>query len=329
MSEWMIKGSPEGFEGHPECKTDFYSDLKIIGPDSKEIGLSSKKITEGISIPQWVDIPKNSKFEWKVKTISDNEGKTDRANVVLKWFDSVYVAQITNDAMDELTDEQIQLAVDNPTAFTDLIMPLIENNLDPTLLLKTVYSDTFQTNDNGIYQGTIDILPQWPTGAYTLITHYGYSHEAEKSTSEKTMEVWIEEYIPLIIDGILIILGLIFTAGAASALIITAEFANLAYEMSFVAMDFYRTQMGRVGINKYDCSFPLSGFAHTYSITYETEDATDNMNNVFDSSNLALAKAIDDMLIARGLVYTVGMGALGIGIILIMMGRLKGGKGNG
>ncbi len=326
MADWTIKGSPEGFEGHPECTTDFYSDFKVIGPDGNPIHMNSMKRTDGVPLPQWIDIPEGSKFQWKIKTMSDGEGKSDRANIELKWFDSNYVAQITNDAMNQLTDEQIMSATTNPEEFLELIMPIIKKNLNSTLLLKTIFSDTLTTDSEGDATGTIDILPQWPKGAYNFIAHYGYSHEAEKSTGEKTEDVWIEEYIPLIMDAVLIIAGFVFTGGIASAVIISAEFATFAYEMSFIAMDYYRTQMGWVGVNQYDCSFPLSGFVHAYSMTYKSEEAAEEMATLLDEPNIALASAIDKMLIAKGLTYTVGVGAISIAIIMILLNRIKGGK---
>jgi hypothetical protein len=72
----------------------------------------------------------------------------------------VYVAQITDSILETMSDEEIQLAIDDVDAFTAILTPKLEAELSPNQVFKNIWSNTVETDASGKTTGSLNIQPQ-------------------------------------------------------------------------------------------------------------------------------------------------------------------------
>ena len=330
MVDWKQENNKqvEWVASDPDCYTGFKSNVNIIGPDSQNINVSLNEQTDDGVIPTWENLEGGSKIEWDVLTESEDEGKSDRFSIELSMLDGVYVARVVNEAMNELTDEQIGQIMTNPDPIIELITERVGEKLKPELAMKTIYSAIFNTDSTGIAHGEIEIPPQWPKGAYNLMFHYGYHAQSEKDDfgwDSKAMDFWFWEMGPMIAEIVIHIILFVFTGGASLAVSAVIFSASIIADLAYMQYRFNLDGYGLAGLNKYDCVFPQTGWNHIYGFGYETEDAAEEMDNEIDLENMELIAAMDNYIATRGLVASVGTGIIGITLLMIILSKMKGG----
>ena len=320
---WMLKGKTGAdYSGAKGCKTSLNSKIEVIGL-SGEIAPTSFPSDEISTIPTWTDIERPQEIQWEVETISDGKGASDKFEIELQVFDMVYVSSITDAAMDTMTEDQIQLAIDDPDAFVELLMPLVEERMSPALTLKTVYSTQITTDAKGLASGVIPILPQFPEGIYTLMFHYGYSEGTEKADSQKAIDFWVHEMVPLAIEVTFAIIAAVASVGLALIAFGIAA-AAAAYDISRMASDYQENRFGIVGENVHGCDFPYGGFIQSYSISFELEEQAENLASIFSQSdNTELLVAVNQYLATQNLIKVAVGGTLGMGVLLILGYKMK------
>ena len=320
---WMLQGKKtENYMGAKGCKTSLNSKIEVIGL-SGAVSPTGFPSDESSTIPTWTDIERPQEIKWEVETVSDRKGASDKFEIELQVFDMVYVSSITDAAMNTMTEDQIQLAIDDPDAFVELLIPLVENTLNPALTLKTVYSTQITTDANGLAEGVIPILPQFPEGIYTLMFHYGYSEGTEKADSKKMKDFWVHEMVPLVIEVTFAIIASAASGGLALAAFAIAA-AAATYDISRMASDYQENRFGIVGENVHGCDFPYGGFIHTYSISFELEEQAENLASIFSQSdNTELLVAVNQYLATQDLIKVVIGGTLAMGVLLILGYKMK------
>ena len=326
MATWMQNGMKDPmWVSHPECKTALKSSLYVVTPDGKETRPQTINQDATLTVPTWGNVDSIKELHYEVQTLSDGKGANDRINLELQMFDLVYVAQVTDEAMNELTDEQIALAVDDVNAFTEALMPLIEAKLDPTLTIKTIWSSIPETPADGILKGTIPWPSQWPPGQYTFLAHYGYSHEMEKADSAKAVDFWVYEMLPLVIEITAAVLAGFFTGGA-SLVLTAAAIAAASFDIARIGTEYYRNAFGMVGENIHGCAFPYGGWVQSYAIGHALEDEAAELEGAISLQNGELIGAVDNYIATQGLMRAVFSGSIIFGLLLVLFARKRGKK---
>ena len=318
---FMLNGKPNAQWVGSGCRANLKSSLKITTPLGSNVNNTSKIG----AIPQWANISKESKLDWEIQTLSDKVGKADRVNLELQSFDMIYVSALTSQILATMSDEDIQLAVDDVDAFTAIFTPLLEDKMNPKAVFKTIYSDTVTTNENGIAKGSLTLAPQWPTGQYNFLIHYGYDAESESSETDKAVDFWVKEVLPMVVEITFAVIAGIATGGIGFAAVMIAS-AAAAYDLANMATQFHETRFGISKQNIHDCNFPQGGFNQTYAIIVEPEDEAKAILSVLGDENVDIISAVNSVILTKGLGYTVGFGAVGIFILLAILNKLKGGK---
>ena len=337
MTEWTLVDDPTaefsagGGTGH-KGYTGFKSMAKMIGPNGKEIAVNKMAKKEGRTIPTWKDLPEGMKIQWEVETESDGEGKSDRCSIELGYLDSAYVARITNQEINKMTDAEMEDLIANPVKWKKILIERVTEATEPSQMLKTIYSQSITTNDNGWAKGEIAIPSQWPKGAYSLLFHYGYHAESESGGWGKAFDWWFWNVGVVIIEIIvtMILVGLI-CAGSVGALCPFAVGAAvftivLLVDLSYMWVSYNESAFGLAGLNKYDAEFPVAGWNHAYAFGLETEVAESELTGEISPTNQVLLGAAQEYIEAEGLVMASLMGAIAVAIGLIMVKSIKGGK---
>jgi len=320
---WMLQGKKdENYMGAKGCKTSLNSKIEVIGL-SGAVSPTSFPSDESSTVPTWTDIERPQEIQWEVETISDGKGASDKFEIELQVFDMVYVSSVTDAAMDTMTEDQIQLALDDPDAFVALLLPLVEERMNPALTLKSVYSTQITTDANGLATGIIPILPQFPEGTYTLMFHYGYSEGAEKGDTDKAIDFWVYEMIPLAVEVVASIAA-IFLSGGAFLIAIAVATAAAAFDIANMATQYQENRFGIVGENVHGCDFPYGGFIQSYSISFDLTEEAKNISDIFSQSdNTELLVAVNQYIAAQDLIKVALEGTLAIGILLIVAHKMK------
>lgn len=323
---WMINGKKQAdYLGAKGCKTSLKSSAQVIGLNGKSITPTAIDESDIAIVPTWKNLEQFKEIRWEAQTLSDKKPVSDRIEVELQLFDMVYVTSVTNAAMDAMTEEQMALALDDPGAFTEALMPLVEERMQPELTLKTVHSTIVNTGPDGKTSGVIPLLAQYPPGTYTLMIHYGYSQAGEASDSKKEFEFWVMEMLPIILE-----ISLVIIAGIASGGLAVAAYAGAVAAMSFdianIANQYQTTRFGVMGENKHDCVFPYGGFIHSYSISYGLEDEATTVEGGVSPHNMEIAGAVENYIATKSLLHSIGFGTMAVALLLILVAKMKGRK---
>jgi len=323
---WMLQGKKNpDFLGASGCKTDIKSEIEVIGL-SGTIPMTSKPCDVTSCVPTWSDIERPTEIKWKVETLSDGKGEPDRVEVELQYFDMAYVTQVTESAMDSMTDEQMDLALTDTAEFSNILLSLVSDTMNPALTLKTVYSDQTYTTEDGFMEGVINIPPEFPVGTYTLMVHYGYSAEVEKSDSKKAVDFWVYEMVPMIIEVVASIAAIFLTGGAALAMIMVAT-AAAAFDIANIATQYQQSRFGIIGENQHGCDFPYGGYIQSYSISWELKEEAETLADIFDQNdNTPVLGALNTYIATQDLVKVALGGSLAVALLFIIGYKIKGRK---
>ena len=164
MTTWKQQGAKKvSYEpASPECTTNFQTNATIIGPDGKEITPSSIEQDEYGVIPSWSNIPEGSKIVWECRTLSgigsssavsdiwekedaDKVGKPDRVSIDLQALDLAYVTKITDDVINNLSPQEEEMLLTDIEGVTLLITERVMENMNESLVLKSIYSTIIET----------------------------------------------------------------------------------------------------------------------------------------------------------------------------------------
>ena len=310
--------------GSYSCLTDFKSRVKVVAPDGKELK-STKHTKDGDTTLTFDKVVQGSIIEWEIETLADEKkGASDRATIELTYLDTQYIALLVNKVLGELSEADKQKVVAGDTS---PIEPLIEQNLDIELAIVSIYSDTVTTDSNGKASGKIPIEARWPDAAYTLTAHYGYSNLGEGSTSDKADKFFWEELAPFIIEITLVLIASILTAGVASGwaagFLIAARTAKAGaaiaalVDIAIFTKQYFIEGFGVIDQNKYGCSFPTTGFNHTYGFNVSFEEAIQESGSLLTNltDNPELQNEYMNQLYDNFIGYSVA-GAATVGILL-------------
>ena len=328
--------------GSVACETDFKTAVRILDPNGDSVSMEKKE-----GIPYFSDLPEGSVLEWEATTMDSKgltkgqeEGTPDRINIDITAMDPSYMTRISNMAIDEMTDDEVVALLNGDSSGISRVLEANPQWIDPQLAQVTFYSQTIETNSDGIASGRIPIDPAWGKSLFSMNIHYGYSKLAEASTESKTERRWTEEIGPILVEVLATVALTAITGGAALAVragwlaragagaakidsvktkIKKAQKIAFAIEMAQMAKAYFRDGFGIVGMNRQGCSFPLVGFNHVYS--FDTDylvSLTDEAGEI-DFSTLDENKI--ESLIQQNLARNLAVASLMTGLLIWALSR--------
>ena len=315
--------------GSVACETDFTSGVRIVDPNGKDVSFDTKE-----GVPVWSQIPEGSVLEWRVETKADaKKGASDRVNIDITSMDPSYMARIASLVIKQSTDEELLQIIRGDNTPMEKYLEENPNLINPELAQATFYSQTVVTDDDGKATGTIPIDPAWGKNLFSINFHYGYSDLAEMSTDDKTERVWKEEIGPILVEVLATVALTAISGGAALGVRIAMlakagktvktikNIARIAFavEMAMMARAYFAQGFGIVGLNKYDCSFPLAGFNHVYSFDTDYIVSLENEAGEIDLSELDENQI--EALFQQELVRNLAVGAIATGLLIWILTR--------
>tara|TARA_R110002020_G_scaffold10668_7_gene40574 strand:+ start:3538 stop:4599 length:1062 start_codon:yes stop_codon:yes gene_type:complete len=328
--------------GSVACETDFKTAVRILDPNGDSVSMEKKE-----DIPYFSDIPEGSVLEWEATTMDSKgltkgkeEGTPDRINIDITAMDPSYMARVSDMAIDAMTDEEVVGILHGDTSGMTRYLEANPNLIDPELAQVTFYSQTVETNSDGIASGRIPIDPAWGKSLFSINFHYGYSKLAEASTESKTERRWTEEIGPILVEVLATVALAAITGGAALAIragwlaragagaikidkvktkIKKAQKIAFAIEMAQMAKAYFRDGFGIVGMNRQGCSFPLVGFNHVYSFDTDYLVSLTDESGEIDFSTLDENKI--ESLIQQNLARNLAVASLMTGLLIWALSR--------
>ncbi len=265
LKGWTMDGEPifgQYGAGSTSDRTNLESTVTLTR-DGKKQASSVATAPKGGKAVNFEDVKRGDVINWEVETLCDNDPISDRVTVTLTYYDPVYIAKLTNQVMDQLTDEELTMIINGDSSPVEAkLTPL----LDVGLAIKQVYSATVITDkEDGKASGEIPILETYPWSDYTLTIHYGYAGLAERTDSDKAWEFWLEEVVVGLGEIVLIVAAMIVSGGTAGFLLgLAATTAGLA-EIGLMATSYLSSGFGAIDENRLGCLFPAIGWNHTYN----------------------------------------------------------------
>ena len=272
MVAWMQTGKSPGQTWSEQlgkrCHAGFNSALTVR--DKEGMPRTLDRITaQGQTEFVYPQVGNGDKVIVDVKTFGDdNKAKSDTVTVTLRAINLGYMIGKMESLLATKTDEEQAAIVKN----TDLFVEELLSTISPSSLLVTLRSLTINTDNDGIGRIEIFVEPEWPAGPVFVTCHYGYSAGNERDDWSKSLEIFITEILPLIVDLTLVAIIVLGSCGGPQAAVtcapaIAAGQALLVAEIAYVAHRYSQDGYGAVDLNKYDCRFPVpGGFNHTYSL---------------------------------------------------------------
>lgn len=254
--------------GGQGCNTNFKTALTVR--DKEGMPRTLDRITaEGQTEFVYPQVGNGDKVAVDVQTFGDgNKAKSDKVTVSLRAINLGYMMGKMESLLATKTDEEQAAIVKN----TDLFVEELMTTISPSSLVVTLRTLTINTDDDGMGRIEIFVEPEWPAGPLFVNCHYGYSAGGERSDWDKSLEIFITEILPLVVDLTLIAIIYFGSCSGPQAAVLCAPaiaagqallVAEIAYVVHRIAEDGY----GTIEENKYDCRFPVpGGFNHTYSI---------------------------------------------------------------
>lgn len=244
-------------------KAGFKTSIWIEDSEGNDLKTSQTK-----PMPVWEMIPDNAKLKYRVETLSDKKGKSDKFQFDIHYQNAPAIGQELRVIEQNLTEEQKEAYLAGSPQMEDTVAKMLEQRMiDKSIpLTLAIYSKQITTNDDGVAEGEIDIS-EWPLADYTIMLHYGYQHDAESRTNWGN--AWKNIGVGVVMTALLVGSFFVPFIGLASAAIITAEVAlAIALEMA--------KQYAPATYNKYGAEFPVIGFIHPYAFgrygdTYEEQ----------------------------------------------------------
>ena len=283
-------------------KADFKSKVEVISPTGGLIPYDSKE--DGIY--NWDLVEPESKLKIKVNT----DGKSDRAEVRLTYFDMDTFLRAYNNRMNNLTETELQKIEEGDTQVTeDLTMETIETVGFENLFI-SVWSDVITTADNGDGEIQLTFKKEWPKNtSYLQTAHYGYDNDMESSNWTKTFNFWKD--IVLVVGETALIFTPLSPLGVA--LFVT--------QMGVMGANYIASGFGAATQNKYGDYFPTFGFNHSYMffVGDPEQPPKDYVKSILDDENLDIIEKLNLLTQFYGIAK---VGAI-VGGAILVMGLLK------
>jgi len=312
-----------------DCYNSLSTTVSLHGPNGVELNptIIATNTATGGKLPTWEEIPEGSKIQWSALTKSDGKAKADRINLELTVFDMNYVARNVNAAMNTLTEEETDMLLTDTGKVMDIIYERATELTKPALTMKTIWSDTLYTDDNGNASGEIVFPPQWPKGAYNLTIHYGYHSQSEQPDSEKAYEFWVEDMGPTIVAFVIgVVISLIPGVNLAGAYYWAFVGAELLADIAIMYVKFQQDMWGIVGQDQYGCDFPYESWMHTYAMGLQTKEDLEGLQNDISPINQELLTATESYIESQGIIVSILTGSVLFGLLLIIIAKKKGRK---
>ena len=245
LNGWTMSGEPTFGQygaGSTSDKTNLKS-VVYLKRDGKNQSSSVATADGGGKAVNFTDTKKGDVIDWRVETLCDGDPVSDRVNVVLTYYDPVYIAGLSSKVLEQLSDEELGQVLNGDTTPVEAkLKPL----LDVGLAIKQVYSTTVITDSEGKAEGEIPILDAYPWSDYTLTIHYGYAGLAERSNDDKAWEFFIEEVVIGLGEIVLIIAAIILSGGTLGFVLgLAATAAGLA-EIGLMASSYLASGFGAI-----------------------------------------------------------------------------------
>ena len=268
LNGWTMSGEPTFGQygaGSTSDKTNLKS-VVYLKRDGKNQSSSVATADGGGKAVNFTDTKKGDVIDWRVETLCDGDPVSDRVNVVLTYYDPVYIAGLSSKVLEQLSDEELGQVLNGDTTPVEAkLKPL----LDVGLAIKQVYSTTVITDSEGKAAGEIPISDAYPWSDYTLTIHYGYAGLAERSNDDKAWEFFIEEVVIGLGEIVLIIAAIILSGGTLGFVLgLAATAAGLA-EIGLMASSYLASGFGAIDENRKGCLFPAMGYNHTYNFVLD------------------------------------------------------------
>lgn len=263
MPSWMITGAgkyqtTKWGGGSLACKTAFKSLTKLKKTDGKIENPVTVKNQLSFNNAEPGDV-----LEYEVFTGADaTKADADEFSVSLTSLNWSYLIPVINDLYANASKQQLAAWEKSNKIFIEHL----SKKVNPQRLFVTYASQLHKTSSDGLYKGNFTIPANIPSGPLTFNLMYGYNEDARSSDASRAWENAIDVG-SWILFAVEIIVGLTVcgaTGGLGCALAAAAFNAQFAAEMASMTYD-HLTKTA-VGTNKYGCSFPEGGFAHTYAV---------------------------------------------------------------
>ena len=272
---WMITGAGRNKPtkwggGAGACKTSFKTNM--IFKDNSE-----KKIPHSIQDGEFMfsGVKPGDRLYYNVETGADSKkAKSDEYYFVISTLNWTYLIPIINQVNDSATPEQLEAWESDESAYINHLATII----DPSRMFLTYFSNVENTTESGISNGSLKIPADWPTGPMQIALMYGYNEDARTGDSSRAWSNVFDiiTWIAFAVSIIAIFVSCPFSGGVTCAAgvglmkvvlaIDAAEMAHLAYEQ------YTQGIMANIGLNKYGCSFPDSGYVHIYNMMMINEN---------------------------------------------------------
>lgn len=242
--------------------------VTAVDPNGKQIAITNENN---------FSLKKGSKLNYRVTTASNGVAKSDKFNLFVIKGNDRYAEDLVkwaNNLPDSTKNDSKKLE------------DAINNKIDESRLVDTVYSQQLSTNSNGVYQGSYTIPSYMDNKNFFFVFSYGYSKDSERGTKSKAKEGAIAYFTRAAL------LGLAPVGGAAGwALLGTEIGAEVAYE--YVKALRYAP----AGKSKHGCSFPnnqviIKQYSFTPAPEIEIQPPVETQNDVDIFANLEIPKPI-------------------------------------
>ena len=283
MPSWMITGSgkqkPTKWGGGSiSCKTSFKSALTILKKDGSKIN----PITIDNEIA-FDNVEVGDRIQYEVFTGADgSKGKSDEFYFSITSLNWNYLIPQTLNLYNSARPQQIAAWERNKNLFyTNLAQ-----NINPSLMFLTYYSNSFTTDGDGYYKGEY-VVTSLPSGPMTVNLIYGYNQNARASDADRAWSnaIDVASWALLAVEAIVALTVCAATAGLGCAM--AAGFFKLTGGAELIYLTHQHLTKGlveSVGLNKYGCSFPQGGYVHNYGI--QINDPTNDPFNQLNEEDL-------------------------------------------
>jgi len=307
--------------GSSSDRTNFESTV-VLKRDGVKQSSALETPTDGGKIINFIDVSKGDIIEWEAKTLCDGDPTRDRINVILTYYDPIYIGKLTNQILEKMTDADF---VSVMRGDSEVIGKYLEDDLDIDQAIKQVYSTTVITDSEGIAAGQIPLSENYPYADYVLTIHYGYSGLAERSTSDKAYEFWTEEVGLFVVEVGLLVLASYLSLGLATAALVGAWVAGAA-DIAIAASNYMASGFGAIDENRKGCLFPAMGWNHTYNFILDEPVEVENKETGEPEESTEITQAIvsqftpETLSRIKALQTEYGFGGISTGAFLGIIG---------
>lgn len=313
MAGYMLAGiQPDdgGWSGGKESKASFKSNLQIFAPDNEELYYDR---IEGGS-PTWDFVESGSTIRYEVNTGNDG----DRVQLQLMYFDIKGFFAAMENVMNNLSADELKRLEDGDTTLENEIFERVIASMGGwNNVYITIWSNVFNTNSNGVAQGTVRIDPKWEKSQYMFVAHYGYDADAESQTDAYFNQA-------LLIATVALIAASFVVTGGTSALVLGGLNAVMfGIDVMVVGQVLQARKFGVATTNKYDKKFPNWGFNHFYVFNTMDEEEADNVSGSFTEENMQILRDFATL----NTIEDVAKFSVGVLAFIVAIKLIKGRKG--